>query len=158
MLLFKFKTSTVRINNIIISLCILIIPFLAFSEEKELKTITSHGISLYGGLKYGPDFKHFDYANPDAPKGGIYTAASSMGTFDSLNPFIIFGTAPMEMMFLTNETLMVRSGDEPTSLYGLIAESITLPEDFSWVEFKIRDIARWQDGKTHYGRRYHFHI
>ena len=74
-----------------------------------------------------------------------------MGTFDSLNPYIIFGT-PVILGTLSsgagpNETLMVRSGDEPTSLYGLIAESITLPEDYSWVEFKIRDIARWQDGK-----------
>ena len=136
-----------RIRNIFISLLIFIISFSALSEDKKQKTTTSHGISLYGGLKYGPDFKHFDYVNPDAPKRGIYTAASLIGTFDSLNPYIIFGSAPMEMMTLANETLMVRSGDEPTSLYGLIAESITLPEDYSWVEFKIRDTARWQDGK-----------
>ncbi|MFC1839155.1 extracellular solute-binding protein [Thermodesulfobacteriota bacterium] len=143
--------SGVRIKSMIISLFVLIIPVLASSEGKEFKTTTSHGISLFGGLKYGPDFKHFDYVNPDAPKGGVYTTASMMATFDSLNPYIILGTPIILDTPFTgaglNETLMVRSGDEPTSLYGLIAESITLPEDYSWVEFKIRDIARWQDGK-----------
>ena len=140
---------------------VITIPLLAFfiffitttapAVSEKQKVHTSHGISLYGGLKYGPDFKHFDYVKPDAPKGGTYVTASMMPTFDSLNPYIILGTPPVFDAFPRgaglNETMMVRSGDEPTSLYGLIAESITLPEDYSWVEFKIRDIARWQDGK-----------
>ena len=137
--------SSIKIIILIISLSIFITPSSAFSENKELKTTTSHGISLYGGLKYGPDFKHFEYANPDAPKGGTYTATGYGTTFDSFNSYIIPGTPPFAASIY--ETLMVRSGDEPTSLYGLIAESITLPEDYSWAEFKIRDIARWQDGK-----------
>ncbi|MFC1839156.1 extracellular solute-binding protein [Thermodesulfobacteriota bacterium] len=137
-------TSTARIKSIIISLCILIIPFSAFSEEKDLKTTTSHGMTLFGELKYGPDFKHFDYVNPEAPKGGTYTYISFNSTFDSLHRYIILGTAPMINMY---ERLMVRSGDEPVSIYGLLAENITLPDDFSWAEFKLRDIAKWHDGK-----------
>lgn len=134
-----------------ILISIFILPAVSFAEDEIRKASTSHGISLYGELKYGPDFKHFDYVNPDAPKAGTYIAASMMATFDSLNPYIILGTPPFfgppPTGYGIHETLMVRSGDEPTSLYGLIAESITLPEDYSWVEFKIRDIARWQDGK-----------
>ena len=137
-------TSTIRIKSIIISLCILLFTFSAFSEEKEPKTTTSHGMTLYGELKYGPDFKHFNYVNPDAPKGGKVTFISFYSTFDTLHRYIILGTAPFIRMY---ENLMVRSDDEPVSIYCLLAESITMPDDYSWVEFKLRDIARWHDGK-----------
>ena len=137
-------TSTIRIKSIIFSLCILFFTFSAFSEEKELKTTTSHGMSLYDEFKYGPDIKHFDYVNPDAPKGGKVTFISFYSTFDTLNRNIILGTAPFIRMY---EMLMVRSDDEPVSIYGLLAENITMPDDYSWVEFKLRDIARWHDGK-----------
>ena len=106
---------------------------------------TSHGLTLFGKLKYGPDFKHFDYVNPDAPKGGSYTYGWS-NSFDSVNPFITLGTAPVSLDVLLYDSLMVRSGDEPASVYGLVAKSITLPDDYSWAEFRLRKSARWHDG------------
>jgi microcin C transport system substrate-binding protein len=138
---------TKLLNRIAIFLFVLCIipPVSAWSEEQGQKVHTSHGLSLFGDLKYGPDFRHFDYVNPDAPKEGTYTYAQ-FGTFDSLNAYTLLGTAPA-LIVRFHETLMERSYDEPTSLYGHIAESVTLPEDNSWVEFKLRDIARWHDGR-----------
>jgi microcin C transport system substrate-binding protein len=108
---------------------------------------TSHGFALYGALKYGPDAEYFDYVNPDAPKGGTYRFSFS-ASFDNLNPFIVAGTAPVTSLpALVYESLMARSGDEPVSIYGLIAESVSFPEDYRWAEFQLRDGARWQDGK-----------
>jgi microcin C transport system substrate-binding protein len=109
-------------------------------------TVTSHGLTLFSELKYGPDFRHFDYVNPDAPKGGTFTYAWS-NAFDSLNPFIAVGTPAVGIAFVIYDSLMVRSGDEPASVYGLLAESITLPDDYSWAEFRLRDEARWHDGR-----------
>jgi microcin C transport system substrate-binding protein len=118
------------------------------STQDAPATHTSHGFTLYGELKYPADFRHFEYANPDAPKGGTFTYGWG-NSFDTLHPFIVIGTPPA---FFTIETvlydrLMVRSGDEPVSVYGLLAESITWPDDYSWVEFKLREAARWHDGK-----------
>jgi microcin C transport system substrate-binding protein len=86
-----------------------------------------HGDALVGSLKYGPDFKHFDYVNPDAPVGGQITLASR-DKFDSFNPFILKGTAAPGVGLLF-ETLLISSVDEPSSQYGLLAESIEYPED-----------------------------
>ena len=104
----------------------------------------SHGLSMYGNLKYGPGFKRFDYVNPDAPKGGDVRLAA-IGTFDSLNPFILKGVpaAGIGQLF---ETLTVASSDEPFAEYGLIAESVEVPADRSWVAFTLRPEARFQDG------------
>ncbi len=104
-----------------------------------------HGASMYGELKYGPDFTHFDYADPDAPRGGTISL-SAIGTFDSLNPFIIRG-APAAGVGLIFDSLTTRSNDEPFSEYGLIAESVEIPEDRSWVAFNLRPEARWHDGE-----------
>jgi len=131
---------SLRLAIIIICSLLLAAPWVSAAED--IKTYTSHGMTQFGDLKYGPDFKHFEYVNPDAPKGGTLVI-SRLGSFDSFNRYIILGTAP----FILAESLMVRSGDEQASLYGLIAESVTLPEDYSWVEFKLRDYARWHDGK-----------
>ena len=104
-----------------------------------------HGASMYGDLKYGADFEHFDYANPDSPKGGTL-ALSAVGSFDSLNPYILRGT-PAGGVALMFETLTTGSADEPFSEYGLIAESIQVPEDRSWVTFTLHPDARWHDGE-----------
>jgi microcin C transport system substrate-binding protein len=102
-----------------------------------------HGLSMYGDLKYPPNFKHFDYVNPDAPKGGLLKG-SDLGTFDSLNPYIIKGaSADIELTF---DTLMTPSADEPFAEYGLVAESVEVPADRSWVIFNIRPEARFHDG------------
>jgi microcin C transport system substrate-binding protein len=111
----------------------------------ESGATVSHGASLHGGLKYGPDFTHFDYVNPDAPKGGT-VRQSAIGTFDSLNPFILKGQSAAGIG-LIYESLMTPSLDEPDADYGLIAESIEVPDDISWVVFNLRPEARWHDGR-----------
>jgi len=104
-----------------------------------------HGASLFGELKYGPDFPHFDYVNPDAPKGGR-VRISATGTFDSLNPFTFKGS-PASGVGLIYDTLMSTSMDEPSSEYGLIAEAMSYPDDYSSVTYRLRPEARWHDGK-----------
>lgn len=103
-----------------------------------------HGLSMYGDLKYGPDFTHFDYVNPDAPKGGTMVTGV-VGSFDSLNPFILRGTPGA--ITGTFETLTEQSLDEPFSEYGLLAESVEMPEDRSFVRFNMRPEARFSDGR-----------
>ncbi len=103
-----------------------------------------HGIAMHGSPKYGAGFAHFDYADPGAPKGGEFRRALT-GTFDSLNPFIIKGVRA-HGRHLTFETLLRRAWDEPFSLYGLVAESIEVPDDRSSVTFTLRPEARFHDG------------
>jgi microcin C transport system substrate-binding protein len=105
----------------------------------------AHAIAMHGEPKYGPDFRHFDYVNPDAPKGGELRLAAA-GSFDSFNAFIARGTAADGTGMLM-ETLLTPSADEAFSEYGLLAESVEVPTDRSWVEFTLRPQARWQDGK-----------
>lgn len=104
-----------------------------------------HGISMYGDPALPPDFVSLPYANADAPKGGNITLGNA-GGFDSLNPFVRKGTVPWQLRFFTHESLMGRSWDEPFALYGLLAESIEVPEDRAWVEFTLRAEARFADG------------
>lgn len=107
----------------------------------------SHGQTLFGHLKYPEGFAHFDYVNPDAPKGGTLVL-SAIGTFDSFNPYIIKGNAAAGISFLF-ETLMSGSLDEidTSAEYGLLAESVETPDDLSWVIYNLRPEARWHDGK-----------
>jgi microcin C transport system substrate-binding protein len=100
---------------------------------------------MHGEPKYGPDFKHFDYVNPEAPKGGDIRL-HAIGTFDSLNGFNFKGVSALALGGLY-DTLLTGSSDEAFSEYGLLAESIEVPEDRSWVAFTMRDEARWHDGK-----------
>ena len=103
-----------------------------------------HAVSLIGAPKYPADFKHFDYVNPDAPKGGLVRMAD-IGSFDSLNPILYKGEAAAGLG-LIYESLMQDSLEEPSTSYGLIAEWASYPPDFSSVTFKLRDEARWHDG------------
>lgn len=106
----------------------------------------THGLSLFGDdLKYGPDFKHFDYVNPNAPKGGT-VRLYGLGTFDSLNPFIIKGT-PTGAVALIYDALLESAQDEPSTMYGLLAATVEVGPEHSWVAFKLREEARWHDGK-----------
>jgi microcin C transport system substrate-binding protein len=111
----------------------------AFADEPK----PMQGIAIYGEPKYKPGFTHFDYVNPDAPKGGELRQAV-IGTFDSVNPFIIKGNAAGEAA-LPFETLLTQSFDEPFSQYGLIAASIELAPDRSWEIFNLRPEARFHD-------------
>lgn len=123
-----------------------IAPLLAslFFAATAMADGPQHGLAMHGDLKYPADFTHFEYTNPDAPKGGE-VRLSDIGTFDSLNPFILKGTAPSGIAMLF-DTLTVQSDDEAFSEYGLIAESIEVPEDRSWVAYRIRPEARFADG------------
>ena len=109
----------------------------------------SHGYSAFGDLKYGPDFTHFDYANPNAPKGGTLSQRQLYGTptFNSLNAFIIKGDSAPEVTHHVYDSLMVRANDEPDAVYGLIAETIEYPKDLSYVAFEMRPEARFHDGE-----------
>jgi len=104
-----------------------------------------HGIAMYGDPALPPDFVSLPQVNPDAPKGGRITFGEA-GGFDSLNPFITKGRAPTGISGLTVETLMGRNYDEPFSLYGLLAESIDTDDARTYVEFTLREEARFSDG------------
>ncbi len=104
-----------------------------------------HGLSLMGEPKYPEGFTHFDYVNPDAPRGGR-VRLSAFGTFDSFNPFITTGN-PASGTSLVYDTLMASSFDEAGSEYGLIAEAVRHPADYSSVTFRLRPEARFHDGK-----------
>lgn len=103
-----------------------------------------HGLAMYDAPKYPADFTHFSYVNPDAPKGGELRQLA-IGTFDSLNPFIVKGESA-DAAAMPFDTLMAQSADEPDSEYGLIAESVEVPPDRSWVIFNLRPQARFHDG------------
>lgn len=115
------------------------------TSPQSSKIITRKTLSLIGPIKYPEDFKHFDYANPEAPKGGVLKLAS-LGTFDSLNQYATKGKVP-DYLFLQYDRLMSRSQDELFSIYPLIATSLEYPEDMSWVAFNLNPAARFHDGK-----------
>jgi len=104
-----------------------------------------HGLSLLGTPKYPADFKRFDYVNPDAPKGGLVRFGLE-GTFDSFNSVIPRGSAAADIE-LIYDTLMAPSLDEIATEYGLLAEAVRYPPDYSWVSYRLRHEARWHDGK-----------
>lgn len=104
-----------------------------------------HGIAMYGEPVLTPDFVSLPQANPDAPKGGHLTLSVN-GSFDTLNPFITNGSPAEGVSALTVETLMARSYDEPFTLYGLLAESIETDEGRTYVQFTLREGARFSDG------------
>jgi peptide/nickel transport system substrate-binding protein len=109
-----------------------------------------HGIAMHGPPALPRDFAHLPYADPQAPKGGRISYGF-VGTFDSLNPFIVKGNAPRGIAdaLLGNnvwDTLLTRSADEPFTLYGLVAETVEMPDDRSWVEFTLNPAARFSDG------------
>lgn len=110
-----------------------------------LQAAPQHAVTLYNEApKYPADFKHFDYVNPDAPKGGVFRQAG-FGGFDTLNPFINKGVAADDIG-LIYDTLTRSSLDEPFSAYGLIAGKIEKAPDNSWVRFYLRPEARFHDG------------
>jgi microcin C transport system substrate-binding protein len=103
-----------------------------------------HGLSLLGTPRYSADFKRFDYVDPDAPKGGL-VRLSQDGSFDSFN-FIIPRGTPAAGITLIYDTLMAPSLDEVATEYGLLAEAVRYPADYSWVSYRLRPEARWHDG------------
>lgn len=113
-----------------------------------------HGISIFGDLKYPADFDHFDYADPDAPKGGELRLSPSEAylnqgflTFDTLNVFVLKGSGAHGMR-LNFDTLMTRAWDEPDAMYGLAAEAAAIAPDRMSVAFRLRDNVTFHDGST----------
>lgn len=117
----------------------------ALSQVTTPATLTEPqpAIAMHGKPKYGPNFTHFDYTNPDAPKGGTLKLGA-IGTFDNFNPFIPKGKVAQGYNFLF-QTLMTSSMDEAFSMYGLVAEKIEVSDDRSWVIFHLRPEAKFAD-------------
>ncbi|MEP7029944.1 MAG: extracellular solute-binding protein [Pseudolabrys sp.] len=115
----------------------------AAAQERKWK----HGLSLFGDLKYPEGFKNYDYVNPQAPQGGTVRQVA-FGTFDNLNTVVagVKGSIAMGTE-LSNETLMTSALDEVSTEYGLLAEAVSHPDDFSSVTYRLRANARWHDGK-----------
>jgi microcin C transport system substrate-binding protein len=124
----------------------LLVCFFQGSAHAEDTAVHHHALSLIGEPKYPADFANFDYANPDAPKGGVVRMAD-IGSFDSLNPILYKGEAAGGLS-LVFESLMADSLDEPSTSYGLIAEWASYPADYSSVTFHLRKEARWHDGTS----------
>ena len=122
-----------------------VIPVLAETADR-------HGMSAFGDLNYPADFPYFDYVNPKAPKGGVFSQIGpnrqfnqSFQTFNSLNSYILKGDAAQGME-LTFATLMVRSGDEPDAMYGLAARSVRVSDDGLTYTFTLRPEVKFHDG------------
>ncbi|WP_445502289.1 extracellular solute-binding protein [Microvirga sp. G4-2] len=120
---------------------------LAFTPLAAQEAQWRHGAALLDEPKYPAGFKHFDYVNPNAPKGGL-VRLGAQGTFDSFN-IVVAGVkgSPEQGLSLIYETLTTPSYDEPSAAYGLLAEAFSYPEDYSSVSFRLRPEAKWHDGK-----------
>ena len=115
-----------------------------FGQDDTGPLTVAHGISTFGDLRYGPDFEHLDYVNPDAPRGGELSFPWS-GSFDSLHPYTRQGRSALlaSMLF---ESMLEGTDDEVGSFYCLLCETIAYPEDRSYVIFTLREEARFSDG------------
>lgn len=122
----------------------------SFSHADDAEPKWHYASSLMGEPKYPADFKHYDYVNPEAPKGGTLNQVT-VGTFDSLNPYVVQGVAAAGLAELGGgylyDTLMADSVDQNSTQYPLIAEALQYPDDFSWVKFKLNPKAKWHDGQ-----------
>ncbi|MBP7721268.1 MAG: ABC transporter substrate-binding protein [Alphaproteobacteria bacterium] len=127
----------------------ILLSFISFTAHAQEPVTPVAALTMHGTPKYGPGFTHMDYTNPSAPKGGTLRL-HAIGTFDSLNPFIIKGTPAAGMLFLGQsliyDSLMDQSTDEPFSMYCLICETVELPKDNKSITFNLRKEAKWHDG------------
>jgi len=141
-LLFRLLRVLARIG---IPALVIVASLAVSSGLADSPVAKTHAVAMHGHPKYPADFTHFDYVNPDAPKGGTVRLAG-LGSFDSLNPFIIKGQAADGLGGIY-DSLTTASADEPFTRYGLLAESMELPADRSWIIFNLRSSARWHDGQ-----------
>jgi len=120
----------------------------ASTTDPRAATTWTHAYAAYGSPKYPRGFDHFDYVNPDAPKGGTLRLANPdrRSSFDKFNPYTIKGQSPAGATTLMFETLVVRSGDEPMTMYGLLAEDIAVAPDKSSIAFRLNPKARFNNG------------
>jgi len=142
------ETDCKRVTGLALSGCLTLGLFLAGMSVAG--SAEKHGLAIHGDPLYPGNFTHFSYVNPSAPKGGAITYGL-IGSFDSLNPFIVKGAPARGLRdgALGNnvfESLMMRGRDEPFTLYGLLAESVEVPEDRSSITFTLNPAARFSDG------------
>jgi microcin C transport system substrate-binding protein len=137
--------DTSKLRNFVVGSAIgLAVIFGAMSLRADEAITKTHGFNFFGELKYPADYKHLDYVNPDAPKGGEISIWT-MGTFDSFNPYTRKGRAGA-LASAPFESLLDGTSDEVGTSYGLLAETLEYPEDQSWVIFNMRPEARFSDG------------
>ena len=134
---------TLMIRNFCRSAALAGLTFLAAAASAQAEKM--HGIAMYGEPALPPDFVSLPYANPDAPKGGAIVFGEP-GSYDSLRPHILKGSAPYGVRAYVFESLMARSYDEPFTLYGLLAESVETGPNREWVEFTLNPAAKFSDG------------
>ncbi len=132
-------------KSALVATCVLAVTALP-GTSLSAEVSPQHAIAMHGSPKYGPDFKHFDYVNPDAPKGGTIRYGA-IGSFDSFNGFISKGESASGLGGLY-DSLLTSSLDEAFTEYGLLAESVEVPKDRSWITFHLRPEARWHDGQA----------
>ncbi len=143
---YSLQLSPQRIRRFTIWLPALVLAALVAVDAAAAQA--SHGYSYFGTLKYPSDMTHFAYANPQAPRGGRMRMGS-IGTFNNTNGFAGKGITPLFVAFgggLMWDSLLRKSEDELASYYGLLAESVAVADDLSWVEYALRTDARWHDG------------
>jgi microcin C transport system substrate-binding protein len=137
--------DTSKLRNIVLGSAIgLSVIFGSMSLRADEAITKTHGFNFFGELRYPADYKHLDYVNPDAPKGGEISIWT-MGTFDSFNPYTRKGRAGA-LASAPFESLLDGTSDEVGTSYGLLAETLEYPEDQSWVIFNMRPEARFSDG------------
>jgi microcin C transport system substrate-binding protein len=119
----------------------------AEAEEEPASASWRHGLSLFGDLRYPAGFKQFDYVNANAPKGGTVRELA-VGTFDNFNEVVAYVKGNLAAgIGLIYDTLLTSAQDEVTSGYGLLAEAVSYPSDFTWVTYRLRAEAKWHDGE-----------
>ncbi|MBR0719339.1 extracellular solute-binding protein [Bradyrhizobium liaoningense] len=123
------------------------LPLVGAEAQAASELPWRHALSLFGKVKYGADFKRFDYVNPEAPKGGV-ARQIAVGTFDNFNIVVsgVKGQVAGAVAFIY-ENLLTPSLDEVSTEYGALAEAVSHPDDFSFVTYRLRPDAKWHDGK-----------
>ena len=129
-----------------VRLCLLAAAVAVGLPAGAVRAEEAHAIAMHGKPAMAADFTHMPYANPDAPKGGRLTWGI-LGTFDSLNPFIVKGLAVQPVRNYVVESLLARGQDEPFTLYGLLARTVETDEGRTFVTFRLDPRARFSDGK-----------
>ena len=132
----------------LLAACVIIASIGTFLIDCPFAGEPGHGISYFGDPKYPKDFPHFDYVNPNAPKGGEMTIAN-IGTFNNLHPFVDKGVAADGInisTMLTYDRLMNYAEDELYTAYGNLAETAEVADDRSWAKFTLREGIYWHDG------------
>ena len=146
---FHYKDSVLVFRFIPTQIAAFILLFSGISISQADENKWRHGDSLVGELKYSPDFKHYEHANPDAPKGG-QLKRTAFGGYDSFNPFIVRGRPPVQLTYfggILYDTMMEQSRDQAGASYGLVAKEFRKADDSSWAVYRIHEKARFHDGE-----------